>query len=119
MAFDRWNGSVCVAIAVGNEADVAGARRDPGGDQHGVQPAADAVGALVGPQRVVGLQGQAVFDGDEVQQAPLGLADQVGPVARGQQLGGAGVGLAPGGGVPTRSVERDGEVDVCRRIRGS
>ena len=117
MAFDRWKGSVCVVIAVGMRPMWLVSGRHPGGDQYGVQSASDAVGSLVGPQRVVELEGEAVFDGDEVQQSPFGFADQVSPVSGGQQLGGAGVGLAPGGGVPTRAVERDGEVDVCGRIR--
>ena len=116
MAFDRWNGSVCVVIAVGMQTDVAGAGRHPGGDQHGVQAASDPVGPLVRPQRVVGLQGEAVFDGDEVERAALGFADQVSPVTRRQQFGGPGVRLAPRRRVPTRPVERDGEMEKIREI---
>ena len=73
-----------------DEADVPGGGRDPGRDQHGVQTAPDPVGAVVGLEAVVGLQGQPVLDGDEVEQAALGLADQVGPVAGGEQLAAGG-----------------------------
>ena len=81
-----------------------GQRRHPRGDQHRVE----AAGHPVGPG---GLDAEAVLDGDEVEQAPLGLRDDVGPVAAGEQLGRAGAGLAPGGGMPAGPVERDGQVE--------
>ena len=39
---------------------------------------------------------ERVLDGDQVEQAALGLLHQLGPVARGEQLVRAGAGLAPG-----------------------
>ena len=66
-----------------------------------------------GCERVVGLQAQAVLDGDEVEQPALGLGDQVGPVAGREQVGRAGVGLAPGGGVPAGAVQGDGQVNMA------
>ena len=110
MAFDAWKGSVWVVITVGHQPDVAGAGCDPRGDERGVEAAAHPIGPIVGAQRVVGLQRQAVLDGDEVQQAAFGLGDQVGPVAGCQQVGGPGVGLTPGRGMPSRAVECDGEM---------
>ncbi len=52
---------------------MAGHRRDPGRDQHRVQAAADPVGALVPAKPLIGLQVEPVFDGDEIEQAALGL----------------------------------------------
>ena len=43
-----------------------------------------------GAPGVVGLQAEGVLDGDEVEQAALGLGDEVGPVAGGEQLARAG-----------------------------
>ena len=97
-----------------HQADVPGQRGDPGGDEDGVQPAADLVGAVVGSGTARGLQAEGVLDGDEVEQAALGLGDQVGPVAGGEQFAGAGAGLAPGGGVPAGAVQGDGEVQRGR-----
>ena len=53
-----WNGSVWVTIAVGTSPISLGPRRDPGGDEHRVQPAADAVDPIVGLKWIVGLQRQ-------------------------------------------------------------
>jgi len=76
---------------------VAGRRADPGRDQDGVQAAADPVGALVATEAVVGLEVKPVFDGDEVEQAALGLPRQVDPVGRGEEAVRPGVRLPPGG----------------------
>jgi hypothetical protein len=96
-----------------HQADVPGERRDAGGDEDGVEPAAHPVGAVVGPEPVVGLQREGVLEGDQVEQAGLGLADQVGPVPGGEQLRRAGVRLAPGSGVPAGAVQGDGQVQVA------
>jgi hypothetical protein len=93
-----------------HQADVAGERRDPGRDEHGVEAAADLVGAAVQLAVVRGLQAEAVLEGDEVEQAALGLGDQVGPVRGGEQVAGPGHRLPPGGGVPAGAVEGDGEM---------
>lgn len=93
-----------------HQTDVTGAGCDPRGDQGGVEAAPHAVGSVVGTQRVLGLQRQTVLEGDEVQQTSFGLGDQVGPVAGRQQVGGPGVGLTPGRGMPSRPVECDGEM---------
>jgi hypothetical protein len=50
---------------------------------------------------------QAIFDGDEVEQAPLGLGDDVRPVTGGEQFPRTSPWLAPRGRVPARAVERD------------
>ena len=106
-----WNGSVWVTTTVGTSPMCRVSGRDPGGDQHRVEPAADLVGAVVGARRSRSdWSAEGVLDGDEVEQAALGLGDQVGPVAGGEQLGGPGVRLAPGGRVPAGAVQRDGEV---------
>ncbi len=86
-----------------DQPDVPGQRGRPGGDEHRVQ----APGDPVGPG---GLQREAVFDGDEVEQASFGLGDDIGPVAAGEQLGRARARLAPRGGMPARAIERDGQV---------
>ncbi len=99
-----------------HQPDVVRSGGRPGGDQHRVETSANPVGAVIGTERVVGLQREPVFERDEVQKAPLGLEHQVGPVTRRQQLGGAGLGLAPCGRVPARPVQRDRQVQVV--IRG-
>src|ERR1039458_4078302 len=106
-----WNGSVWVSTAVGNrpmflvsganQRDVPGQRRDRSRDEHRVQPPAHLVdwpGRPGRPGRLAvagGLQAQAVFDQDKVEQAALGLADQVGPVARREELARSRLRLAP------------------------
>src|ERR1017187_3251453 len=96
-----------------NQPAVSGQRRDPSRDEHRVQPPAHLVDWPGRPGRLAvagGLQAQAVFDRDKVEQAALGLADQVGPVARREELARSRLRLAPRGGVPAGAVERDGEV---------
>ena len=100
-----------------------GQRRDPVRDQHRVQSAPDLVGAVVLGRKPIGLQPERVLDGDEVGQTALGLADQVEPVIGGEQFGRPGGRLPPRGRVPTRAVERDGQVEglglgSCVRIGG-
>jgi hypothetical protein len=56
------------------------------------------------------LEAETVLDRYEVEQAPFGLGDDIGPVARAEQLVRAGPGLAPGGGMPAGAVERGGQV---------
>lgn len=97
-----------------HQADVPGERCDPGRYQDGVEPAADEVGAVVGLVRGGRLPRQAVLDGHQVQQAPLGLDHQVAPVAGGEQLGRPGVDGSPGRRVPPGAVQRDGEVEGNR-----
>lgn len=89
-----------------------GEGRDAGGGQDGVEAAAHLVGAAVQLAELRGLQAESVLDGDEVEQAALGLGDQVGPVGGGEQVPGAGDLLTPGGGVPAGAVEGDGEVET-------
>src|SRR5262249_53421010 len=79
------------------------------------QPSADPVGALVAAEVVVGLQAEPVLDGDEVQQAALGLLGQADPVARREQPVRLRVRFSPGGGVPAGAVQRDGQVQGVRR----
>jgi hypothetical protein len=93
-----------------DEADVPGEGRDAGRDEYGVQTAADLVGAAVQLAVVRGLQAEPVLEGDEVEQAALGLGDQVGPVSGSEHVPGAGDLLAPGGGVPAGAVESHGKV---------
>ena len=76
--------------------------------------APDPVPAGVGRQAVVGLQVQPVLDGEEVQQAALGLLSQAGPVAGGEQPLRLRVGLAPRGGMPACAVEGDRQVQGGR-----
>ena len=73
-----------------HQPDVPGQRGDAGGDEHGVQPAADLVGAPVGLREARGLEPERVLDGHEVEQAALGLGDEVGPVLGGEQVARAG-----------------------------
>jgi hypothetical protein len=47
---------------------------------------------------------------EEVEEAALGGAAQLGPVAGGEQVGGTGAGIAPRGRVEAGAVEGDGEV---------
>jgi hypothetical protein len=93
-----------------HEPDVPGGWRGPGRDQDRVQAAPDPVGARVGLEVVVGLQVQPVLDGEEVQQAALGLLSQLGPVTGGEQSIRLGVGLAPRGGMPASAVESNRQV---------
>ena len=97
-----------------HEADVPGGGGGPGRDQHRVQTAPDPVGARVGRRAVVGLQVQPVLDGEEVQQAALGLLSQPGPVAGGEQPLRLRGGFAPRGGMPASAVEGDRQVQVGR-----
>ena len=89
---------------------VPGQRGDAGGDENGVEAAADLVGAPVRLDEVRGLRPEAVLDGHEVEQTALGLGDEIGPVPGGEQIPGPGHRFAPGGGVPAGAVEGDGEV---------
>lgn len=97
---------------------MAGHRRDPCGDQHGVQAPAYLVGTRVRLAVAGGLQAEAVLDRDEVEQAALGFGDDVGPVTRGEQLVRAGPGFAPGSGMPAGAVERDGQVQGGGQVGG-
>ena len=110
MALDRWNGSVWVVIAVGTNpiCRVAGAAR--AAISTASRRPRTRVGARVGLEVVVGLQVQPVLDGEEVQQAALGLASQLGPVAGGEQPLRLGVGLPPRGGMPASAVESNRQV---------
>jgi hypothetical protein len=76
------------------------------------------VGARIRFAVAGGLQAEAVLDRDEVEQAVFGFGDDVGPVARGEQLVRAGPGLAPGGGMPAGAVERDGQVQGGVQVGG-
>jgi hypothetical protein len=93
-----------------HEAYVPGQRGDAGGDEHGVEAPADLVGAGVGFREVRGLGPESVLDRHEVEQPALGLLDEVGPVAGGEQLTGPRHLLAPGGRVPACAVKGNGEV---------
>jgi hypothetical protein len=93
----------------GDQAHVPGQRRDPGRGQHRVEPAAYLVGPAIRGAVAGGLQAQAVLDRDEVEQPAFGLGGQVSPVPAGEQLGRAGPGLTPGGGVPAGAVEGGGQ----------
>lgn len=83
-----------------NQSYVAGEGGDAGGDQDGVQPSAYLVRAAVGTGDLRGLEAERVLDGHEVEQAALGLGDQIRPVCGGEQITGAGHRLAPGGRMP-------------------
>jgi hypothetical protein len=120
MALEMWSLRDVERLRVGDDhrrhqADVPGQRCHTGGDEDGVQAAADLVGAFVRVQEVGGLRAEAVLDGDEVEQTALGLVDQVGPVRGGEQVPGAGHRLAPGGGMPAGAVQGDGKVQERRR----
>ena len=105
MAFEMWNGSVCVTITVG----ISPMCRVSGATRAAISTASRRPGHPVG--RATDWTTEAVLDGDEVEQAALGLGDDVGPVAAGEQLGRAGPRLAPRGGMPAGAVERDGQVE--------
>lgn len=89
-----------------------------GGEQHRVDAAPDLVGAVVGPVEGGGLEAEGVLEGDEVEQAPLGLGDEVGPVGGVEQLAGPGALLAPGRRMPARPVEREGQVQGSGDVGG-
>jgi hypothetical protein len=97
-----------------HEPDVLGGGGGPGRDQHRVQAAPDPVGAGVGLETFVGLQVEAVLDGEEVKQATFGLLSQLGPVAGGEQPLRLRVRLAPRGGMPAGAVEGDRQVQGSR-----
>jgi hypothetical protein len=97
-----------------HEPDVPGGGRCPRRDQHRVQAAADPVGAGVGLEVVVGLEVEAVLDGEEVKQAAFGLLGQLGPVAGGEQPPWLRVRLAPRGGMPAGAVEGGRQVQGSR-----
>ncbi len=99
-----------------HQAYVAGQRCDTGGDEHGVQPAAHLVGAVVAVEGVGGLRAEAVLDGHEVEQAALGLGDEVGPVTGGEQVPGPGHRLAPGGRMPAGARDRSSATARCREV---
>lgn len=71
-----------------DETDVCGERGDTSGDEHGVEPAAHSVGPVVRTVEPVRLQAEGVLDRDEVEQAALGLLDQIGPVPGVEQFRG-------------------------------
>ena len=70
MALEMWNGSVWVTVATGIEPDVAGHRRDPRGDQHGVGPAGEPARLDLGT--AAPLRGERVVERHEVQQPAFG-----------------------------------------------
>jgi hypothetical protein len=100
-----------------HQPDVPGQRRDPGRGQQRVQPAAHLVGAVIRFGRVGRLRREGVLDGHQVQQAVLRLGDQVGPVARGEQLGGAGARFPPGRGMIIESGAPDEVLTAPRHER--
>jgi hypothetical protein len=83
---------------------------DAGGDQVRVDPGLDPIGPLVG--RCVPRAGdaQAVLDAHEIEQAAFGRRGEVGPVARTEQLAGAGIRGPPRGRMPAGAVQRGPEV---------
>ena len=85
--------------------DVVGATREATSDR--VQATPHLVEAVVRHAAAGRLHRQRVVDRDEVEQAPLGLSDQVGPVPAGEQLARPGALGPPGGGVPAGPVEGD------------
>jgi hypothetical protein len=92
-------------------------RAQPEAGQPGLLPFLQQVGQAdggAGKDAVVGLQVQPVLDGEEVQQAALGVASQLGPVAGGEQPLRLRVGLAPRGGMPAGAVEGDRQVQGSR-----
>ncbi len=82
MALEMWNGSVCVTMTVGTSP----MRRVSGATRAAISTASSRPrtwsvrrsGAAV----AAGLQAERVLDGHEVEQAALGLGDDVRPVAR-------------------------------------
>ena len=112
MALERWNGSVWVTIAVGTRpmCRVSGATRAAISTASS-RPRTWSVRSS-GRSAAGRLEAEGVLDGDEVEQSVLGLSDQVGPVAGGEQLGGAGGGLPPGGRMPAGAVEGDGQMEI-------
>lgn len=89
-------------------------RRDPIGDEHGVEPTPHAVGTSVRDERMITLQAESVVDGDEVERSGLGLAHQIRPVAGGEQFAGSRGRFPPRPRMPSGIGEGDGEVDVIR-----
>ena len=57
------------------------------------------------------LQAEGVLDREEVEQAPLGGAGEVGPVRGAEDVAGPGRRIAPRRRVEPGAVERDGEVE--------
>jgi len=98
---------------------VAGHRGHPGRDEYGIEPSADLVAAPVRLPRARGLQAEPVFDGDEVEQAALGLLYQVRPVPGREQIGRAGTWLAPRGRMPAGAVERKRQMERRARTQGT
>ena len=49
-------------------------RAHPGRNEDGIEPAADLIGTLIRFEGMVGLEPQAILNGDEVEQTPLRLA---------------------------------------------
>ena len=97
-----------------DQPDVLGERRHPGGEENRVEPATNLIGASIRQRVARVLQCQRVFDRHEIEQPALGLGHQPRPVAGIEQLIGPGIGLAPRGWMPARSVERDREMQLVR-----
>ncbi len=109
-ALATWNGSVCVVTIVGTRPMLVVSGRQKRRQQHGVQATPHLIGAVVGDERLGRLHRERVLDREEVDQAPLGLAGEVGPVAGLEQLRGPGVRCPPRRAVPPGAVERHRQV---------
>lgn len=87
-----------------DEADARAARREPGRDERGVEPAAH------GPV-AARLEGERVVERDEVEQTALGGGDELDEALGVEQALGLGAHGPPGGGVRTGVGEVDAQVD--------
>ena len=107
-----WNGSLWVGTAVGIRPMwvVRGAMNEA--IERGLQPAPHLIGPVVGPAPAGGLHPEAVLDGEGVEQAPLGRAGEVGPVAGGEQLRRPGRRVAPRRRVPAGAVQGRHQMQV-------
>ena len=94
----------------GDETDPSGERRQVGGQQHGVEAPAHAVGARLGGVAASLAERERIFEGHERDARLVRRADEVAPVARRGQVAGASGLLPPGGRMPSgaRPVPRRG-----------
>ncbi|CAM5722431.1 hypothetical protein MAUB1S_00852 [Mycolicibacterium aubagnense] len=100
-----------------HQTDPLGTRRDPCGDEHGIQPTTDSIDAIIGLVRFVGLNCQRILDGHEVQGAAFSLDHQIGPIVGAKKVCRSRVGLPPRGRVPSGAVQSHGQMESARRIR--